>query len=825
MRFFLLVICCFQICSLRAQQISGRTLDEKGCPIPFATIHVAGTTNGTTSNTEGNYILKVDSGTHQIIAQHIGYKKIQKRVTVDGSNVIDFLFEAQILALKEIVVISDDEDPAYRVIREAMKKRKYHRDEVNAYSCDVYIKGLQRLDTFPDKILGVKLTLDTGIVYLSESISELKYMRPNKINERMLSSKVSGNNRAFSWNQASDMLINMYDNSFELEGLSERTFVSPIANNAFLFYDYELMGVIVQDDLLINKIKLHPKRKNDPVFDGHIYIIEDQWRIFTVDALLTKARGIEFVDSLTLSQTFAKAHDDIWMPFSQRFGFQFNVFNIKGVGYFNAVYSNYQVEPNYESVPQEEKARGQEPLFQKKEFTNEIMYVEEGANERDSIYWVETRPILLSQVEIIDYHIKDSIRVVKESKPYMDSVDTERNKMTIGKLLFSGYTIHGSVDERRMSFPTVLSSFQYNTVEGAVTDLGFSYQKTVDQRWKYRINPSVRYGFSNEKFHTKAAFSYRKLDHKFTSFSGGIGRYVSQLNQANPVDEFSNTLNALFFAWSPIKLFEKGFVFGEFRQEVANGLFIIGRVEYANRSQLSNTANFTWADAVRFDSNVPTNSELGDTSFPLHQALTLDLKLRIRFNQKYQTRPDRKVTYKPNTPEFWLRYRKGINTLGSDVNYDMLELSATDNMSFGLVGLSKWSIAGGGLINSKRLSFVDYQHFNGNTLFYTRVSGLRQFQLLDNYTFSTTNAYFEGHYEHHFNEFLLNKIPLVRNLNWQTVTSVHYLKTKSIGNYLELGVGIEHIFKFMRIDYFRAFSDGKVQPAIVDQSIRIGFGF
>ena len=131
-------------------------------------------------------------------------------------------------------------------------------------------------------------------------------MRPDKISERMISSKVSGNSRGFSWNQASDMLINMYENSFILEGLSERPFVSPIANNAFLFYDYDLVGVIQEGDLLINKIKLLPKRTTDPVIDGHIYIIEDQWRIHSVDAIIVKSRGIEFLDSLTIHQVLQK---------------------------------------------------------------------------------------------------------------------------------------------------------------------------------------------------------------------------------------------------------------------------------------------------------------------------------------------------------------------------------------------------------------------------------------------------------------------------------------------------------------------------------------
>ena len=121
--------------------------------------------------------------------------------------------------------------------------------------------------------------------------------------------------------------------------------------------------------------------------------------------------------------------------------------------------------------------------------------------------------------------------------------------------------------------------------------------------------------------------------------------------------------------------------------------------------------------------------------------------------------------------------------------------------------------------------FMDFHHFAGNRMSYSRAEGLRQFQLLDYYYFSTTKNYFEGHFEHHFNGFVWNKLPLLRKLRWQTVASLHYLTTPAAGNYWELGVGIEHILKFMRIDYFRSVQNGAVNFPTAAQAIRFGFGF
>ena len=77
------------------------------------------------------------------------------------------------------------------------------------------------------------------------------------------------------------------------------------------------------------------------------------------------------------------------------------------------------------------------------------------------------------------------------------------------------------------------------------------------------------------------------------------------------------------------------------------------------------------------------------------------------------------------------------------------------------------------------------------------------------------------HLNHHFNGFLFNKIPLFRKLKWQEVISLNYLATTANPGYMELGVGIEHIFKLFRVDYMQSYLNNGYQM----QGIVIGFGF
>jgi len=199
--------------------IKGYTKSSSGELLPFATVYIKGTTIGTTSNASGEFFLRTPAGNHTIVAQYVGYSVLEKKVRVVEGRATkqEFILEEQALQLRTVVVTAGDEDPAYRVIREAMNLRKFYQEEVKAFKTDSYLKGLFRMDEKPDKILGQTVTIDTGILYLSESVSEFAFERPDKISERMISSKVSGDEQGFSFNQASDFNINAYDRNIDLD--------------------------------------------------------------------------------------------------------------------------------------------------------------------------------------------------------------------------------------------------------------------------------------------------------------------------------------------------------------------------------------------------------------------------------------------------------------------------------------------------------------------------------------------------------------------------------------------------------------------------------
>jgi len=804
------IACCMMLCSkfTVANELYGRITDENGEGLPFASVYIKNTTSGTTSNIEGDYTLALAPGQYEVVYRYVGYREVTMKVTMGAERqLLNVPMEPDVVELQTITVNANDKDPAYRVIRQAIKKRKKHLREVKAYHCNVYIKGLQRLDKAPKKVLGFDINLDTGIVYLSESISEFSFQQPDKIKERVISSKVSGNNNAFSYNQASQMLISFYENVLTVRDISERSFVSPIANNAFLFYRYQLDGVILKDGLIINKIKVIPIRQSDPVFSGYIYIIEDQWRIHSVDLLVTKANQIEFIDSLHIEQVYAPTPEDYWMMFSQKFSFQFKAFGFVGSGYFVGVHSDYEIGPEIEN----------------RYFKGAKVLVEEGSNKRDSLYWEDIRPIPLTDIEIEDYILKDSLQTVRTSKPYLDSVDRAVNKLTIGNVFLSGYTYQNSFKKKSYTFDPVFSTIQYNTVEGLVANLRLTYLREFEDNRFWRVEPEVRYGFSDNRLKAKVGIIRYYNPNRFAYGALSFGRYVMQYNDDEPISVLVNSTYTLLRGRNYMKLYEKDYLRYRHQIELTNGILVNGILEYAERRQLRNTTDYTFAsdENTEFTPNAPVNEELPETSFETHQALTFQLDIRIRFRQEYYSRPNRKLIIDTKYPTVTIRYKRAFNNfLGSDIGYDRLELRVDEDYVAGLAGRGNVRAKIGTYFGNPDVTFIDYRHFNGNETIIGNF-GMGNYHLLPYYQYSTIDSYAMLFYEHHFNGFIFNKFPLLRKLKLQAVGTANYLYTEELGNYLELGVGIEHIFKVARVDFFTSFRKGEQ----VDTGFRIGFGF
>ncbi|HEU4717956.1 MAG TPA: DUF5686 and carboxypeptidase regulatory-like domain-containing protein [Bacteroidia bacterium] len=808
--------------ALHAVTLSGKVTSPAGEALGYAAVYVKGTSKGTTTNTEGDYTLDLTPGNYTIIFQMMGY--YQKQFDVDltqGNKTLDVVLTPTTLQLKE-AVITDGEDPAYAVIRNAIRKRKYYRDQVDAYTCDVYIKGLQRVTQHPQKIMGMDVDPDgdidsaSGIVYLSESVSTFNFRQPDKIKEEMVSSKVSGDNKAFSYNRASDMLFNFYDNVIEIEDLSERGFVSPIANNALFFYKFRMAGTIMDNDSMVNKIEVIPKRKTDPCFHGYIYIMENSWRIYATDLYLTKDAQIDFVDTLTISQTYIPVEKDVWMVFMNKFTFVFGFMGLQGNGYYVGVNKDYVINPD----------------FPKKFFDNEEMHVADDANLKDSAYWQTTRPVPLTDEEERDYKRRDSLMQIRNSKPYLDSIDKRTNRPGFTDIFLTGYSYSRRYNHFSVSVSPVVRAFSYNTVQGWRTGLDVDAFKSWDNNRWLSVGPSASYGIGDKKFYVDGEATYYYKPVRFARVTAAGGTTTAQFSPRDPVPVFINTIYTLGEKQNYMKLYAKKYGSLNWFGEVTNGVMMNINLEYADRTPLYNTSFYYWnwrfgpsslpapgyLETRRFTSNNPLDpSDNSSAAFGAHRSLDLNAQAIIRFKQKYYTRPNEKIILGSKYPAIGIQYRRGIpGIFGSKTDYDFLKLSVRDEINLKLMGKFRYYFAVGKFLSQKYLPFMDYYHFQGNRTFWSTFAQ-QSFQLLDYYTYSTNTWFMEAHAEHHFNGFLFDKIPLLKKMHLTEIVGVNWFMTDRVPSYYEIYFGADKL-GLIRVD----FALGYMQNAKVSAGLRLG---
>ena len=286
---------------------------------------------------------------------------------------------------------------------------------------------------------------------------------------------------------------------------------------------------------------------------------------------------------------------------------------------------------------------------------------------------------------------------------------------------------------------------------------------------------------------------------------------------------FVNSVYTLFVRRNYMKLYQKSYFKAIFQSEIMNGLRLTTGFEYSKRKFLSNSTDysFTGDENRSFTPNDPDHVLLMSTQFADHSAFIFDFNLRIRVKEKYMMRPDRKINLGSKYPTLNIFYTSAIpDILRTSIRFDRIGVSISESRSLGLAGNSSFLFEISTLASRDSISFIDYQHFQGNRTVVGNFN-LGNFQLLDYYFYSTLDRYFKAHFEHHFNGFIFNKMPGIRQFKTQAVFTINYLNTKEVGSYLELGFGIEHIFKIFRVDFFMSLNErGNNRQGVV-----FGFGF
>ena len=803
------------ITTIVQSQITGIVKDTSGQPLPYVNIFIENTYKGTTSNEDGYFELNISkTGNHTVVFQFLGYKTLQKKLEISQfPHAIDVILEEENINLNE-VVIDAKENPANQIIKAAIAKRQLHLEKLNAYTADFYSKGIIRIVDAPENFMGQDVgdfdgALDstrTGILYLSETMSKIKYLKP-ELFESVTASKVSGNSTGISFNSAMDVDFNLYNNTVNINN----DIISPIADYAFNYYKYKLEGEFYDDEgHLIHKINIIPKRENDRVFSGSIYIVEDTWALYGID-IQVKGSQIQVLaaDTIRIRQnlTYDKSEDQ-WLVRAQTIDFDYSFLGFKGDGSFVANYTNYILDP--ESTDRNNK--------------NEILVFEKDANKKEVEFWNNKRPVPLTTEELKDYIRRDSLETLRSSKTYLDSIDTENNKFKIINLL-TGYFFKISFKKRSFRISGPLEGVHFNTVQGYNVSLDANFTKRYNNYKNFvSIDGDLNYSVETKRFRGTLGGRYKFNAINNATAWANFGVKTQQFNRSNPISNLHNDISSLFFENNFMKIYDKQFAEIGYAQEIFNGLRFSSQIAYENRKVLFNTSDevINPQDNIKYTSNNPlAPNDFGSAPFTNHDLILLDLGIGIRFGEKYMSYPDLKFNISNSDyPQLYFNYSKGFSASVSDYNFDHFNVRLRQNINLKTTGILKYNLSTGTFFENKDLAFTDYKHFNGNlTHVNTKGNYLSSFKNMGYYDFSTSNNYFEYHLEHDFKGYILGKIPWVNTLNLNLVIGAHGIGIKNESSYKEFNIGLGNIgwkkYRFLRVDYVRSYVNGAIDDALM----------
>ncbi|WP_027076271.1 DUF5686 family protein [Maribacter antarcticus] len=369
----------------------------------------------------------------------------------------------------------------------------------------------------------------------------------------------------------------------------------------------------------------------------------------------------------------------------------------------------------------------------------------------------------------------------------------------VSQILFSGVLLQNLEKRQVWYIPNVFELFSLNTVEGFVVNPQVKFIQNFEDGRFYAITPNVRYGFGNERFQAQLKTSYFYNPEKKAILHLSGGRTVEQIYEESTLSAFNNTLYTFAFEENFLKNYERSYVaLGHTFSPIADFL-LTTTLSWNERNSLNNLPKYQ--EDVAFTPNNPKNIELDNTAFAKNKAVLFEAQLRWQIGHRYEKQRGQLLS-NGKYPALTVDYTNALDDfLGSDIAYQKITFQVEDSFKIGK-GYGKGHIGIGDFITKDNLTFVDFKHFKGKQTVYGDYSP-NQFQLLEYYNYSTADFYFQGHYEHQFR-------PLKENgkSKFQPTAGINYLYTGSAGNYVELGVGMDKIFKFWRMDFYNSWREG-----------------
>ncbi|NNE54689.1 MAG: carboxypeptidase-like regulatory domain-containing protein, partial [Flavobacteriales bacterium] len=673
--------------------MSGRVVDaDNGETMPFVNIHFKNSKIGTTTDLDGRYRIETYYATDSLVASFIGYNFQVKSVNKDVSQTVNFELTISSVELKTAeVVATDEENPAHPVVRNVLKNKKINnREKLDAYEYELYNKVEFDLNNITDEFRERRIfkpfefvfdNLDSTEekiylpVFMTESLSNFYFRRnPKTEKEVITATKVSGieNNSVSQFLGDMYQSVNIYDNNVIVFG---KSFVSPISNLGFGFYNYYLMDSAYIDNKWCYMIKFTPKRKQELTFDGEMWVNDTTYAVKKVTGTIADDANINFIYGLSVQQEFDEVEPEVWMLSQEELVVDFNVTD-KTMGFYGRKTTTYK-DFVINKPRSDDFYRGLSDVI-----------VADDANEKPPEFWDDARHIKLTENEQAVYSMVDTIQNVPQFRTVVDIIT----------LFVSGYKVMGNFE-----LGPYYTLYSFNPIEGNRFRLGGRTSNAFSTR--LMLEGYTAYGLRDEKFKYGGGVTYMMSKNPRMVIYAGGKKDIEQLGQAEGAFREDNVLSSIFRRNPASKLTAvtetKTYLEREWFYGLSNRLMFTHRV----LRPLGDLRYERYNDA---DNLVPVSS-LTTSEVTLYTRFAYKEKFvsgefeRISLGTKY---PTLEVAYSVGIPDVW----------GSDYEYQKALIRVKDKVLFGPLGYMKVRLEAGKIWG--KLPFPLLQLHQGNETFF-----------------------------------------------------------------------------------------------------------
>ena len=474
--FFLLFILIDPQGAFSQKIIHGTVKDaQTGNFLPAANIVIEGTYRGTITNEEGRFSLKIKQLPATLRVTYIGYLAERRVIYSSSGSEQNILLKPTVFEFGPIVVTA--EDPAIAIMREVIKRKQIWRAKLYSYKARAFTR--QRLEN------------DSSIVSITESIS-VAFWDKNKGAREVIQSKRQTSNVKEQENFAGASYVpNFYDDDIKIQG--HKT-IGPTHPKALRYYNFKLESQRVLDDKIIFDIRVSPRTKLQPAFEGKISIMDEVFAMIEVD--LKPGDAFIFPQPIKewnvyYKQQFRNFGNEFWLPVDVRIDGDVKI-GFPGLNFPTMKYHQTSILTNYQInvvLP--------DSIFKEKRLL--IIDSLSIKQDNDSLFAAKQEVVPLSTKEEEAYsNIDSTYTIAKAFKPtgilarFVDMDDEEESK-------------NRKSSNRFIPFDPQLS---YNRVDGG--HLGLSLDRNIHKNLRGKISGGYKTNLQEWGFQAELRYRWGK---------------------------------------------------------------------------------------------------------------------------------------------------------------------------------------------------------------------------------------------------------------------------------------------------------------------------